>query len=129
MRGITIPVALTLVACAHVERIDAPSLYETLDSERDNTLIVDVRTRGEFTGRKGHIPGAVNLPYPGVLGRTDEIAPSPGQTVVLVCHTGTRSRLALRKLGRALDVPVIDLQGGMTDWWRHGLPTEQEQAP
>jgi len=42
-------------------------------SEKDNILLLDVRTATEFDGPLGHIAGAVLLPVQGLEQRIDEI--------------------------------------------------------
>jgi rhodanese-related sulfurtransferase len=48
---------------------------------------------------------------------------------VLVCFTGHRSRWALSAVDAAVEGPVIDLRGGMLQWWGRKLPVVVERAP
>ena len=47
-------------------------------------LILDVRSREEFSGELGHLEGAVLLPLPELGSRLDELSPYRMQTIVTV---------------------------------------------
>ncbi len=51
------------------------------------TTIVDVRTRGEYSG--GHVAGSINIPLNELPARMDEIKAM--KQVVLCCASGMRS--------------------------------------
>lgn len=93
--------------------------YRTVDvagAERaiaDGAVLVDVRSAREFAA--GHADGAINLP----LGEVDErVGELPGdREVIVMCHTGIRSAVAARKLGR-LGLRVGNLRGGLIAWDR-----------
>jgi rhodanese-related sulfurtransferase len=85
--------------------------------------IVDVRWRGEYD--RGHIPGAVNaLPEdintlpPGATEHTEifVVGESPEDPAM------RRASLALKRLGTHR---VVELTGGMTEWWLAGGPLEK----
>jgi phage shock protein E len=57
--------------------------------------VVDVRTPDEFA--KGHVPGAVNIPYDEISSRAGEIGPA-STPVLLYCHSGRRSGIAAQAL-------------------------------
>ncbi|MFN8095063.1 MAG: rhodanese-like domain-containing protein [Vicinamibacteria bacterium] len=67
-------VALALTACV-VPQSGAPavlSVAEALDlAGRNQAVFVDVRSAEAYA--RGHIPGAVNVPFPDVTGRTAEL--------------------------------------------------------
>ena len=69
-------------------KIDLPVMKEALAKEADKYYIVDVRTAVDYA--KGHIKGAVNVPYgPDVAKNLDSIKEkSQGKTVVVYCYTG-----------------------------------------
>ncbi|MBX2799854.1 MAG: rhodanese-like domain-containing protein [Myxococcales bacterium] len=124
------PLLLLAAGCASsIPRIDAPDLARALEENPEHYVVVDVRSQREWRGKRGHIAGALHLPYPGVKDRIDEIDVMPGQQIVLVCFTGHRSRWSYEAVQQAVDVPVKDLRGGMMSWWRHDLPTEVERTP
>lgn len=119
------------------------------DWVRDNigkpgTFVVDARAAVFYTGeneggprdarRRGHIPGAVNLPFTAVadsltvLHSADALAKlfaatgmKPGDTVVTYCHIGQQATAVLfaaRSLG--YDAKLYD--GSFEDWARRGWP-------
>ncbi len=69
-------------------KIDLPALKAALANEPDKYYLVDVRKPEDFA--KGHIKGAVNIPYgPAVAKNLDSIKDnSKGKTVVVYCYTG-----------------------------------------
>jgi rhodanese-related sulfurtransferase len=89
--------------------------------------LVDVREPHEFVA--GHVHGALHVPLGRV--RTQGAAalataglPAAAQEVLLVCHSGVRSRIAQSLLAR--DAPAgrryVNVSGGMAGWSRAGLP-------
>ncbi len=70
---------------------------DDLDQMREERLILDVRSVGEFN--RGHIPGALNIPHTELRDRLDEVREAAaGRAVALHCMSGMRSYLALRVL-------------------------------
>ena len=69
-------------------KIDLPVMKEALVKEADKYYIVDVRRAEDFA--KGHIKGAVNIPYgPEIAKNLDSIKDkSKDKTVVVYCYTG-----------------------------------------
>lgn len=81
--------------------------------------ILDVRSRVEF--RRGHVPGAVHLPFWLVPFRLADLPLRRGEPVVIYCGHGPRAWLAgafLRRRGHQ----VRYLAGHMRAWIRQGLP-------
>lgn len=69
-------------------KIDLPVMKDAIAKEADKYYIVDVRKAEDFA--KGHIKGAVNVPYgPDVAKNLDSIKEKgKGKTVVVYCYTG-----------------------------------------
>jgi len=108
--------------------LEARSAYEFVEKNRgrDDFLILDVRTPAEY-GR-GHIAGAVLMDYyrPDFADRFAAL--DRNSTILLYCHSGSRSGdvLALsEKLGFG---KVYELQGGIVSWMRAGLPLSTDGA-
>jgi NADPH-dependent 2,4-dienoyl-CoA reductase/sulfur reductase-like enzyme/rhodanese-related sulfurtransferase len=86
-------------------------------------VIVDVRTPAEF--RRGHLPGALNIPLDELRRRHEEIPraesgePLP---VVVYCQVGQRGHTAARLLTQ-LDYDVANLDGGWLTWSLASSPT------
>lgn len=83
--------------------------------------ILDVRTRLEF--RRGHIPGAVHVPFWLVPFRMARLPCTRDQPVVVYCGHGPRAWLAGAVLRRHGYRQVQYLKGHMSAWYRSDLPT------
>lgn len=92
---------------------------EDLAAHMTETLIVDVRGPGEFTGPLGHIDGARNMPLDTIPGETAALLQHTGP-IVLVCHTDRRSSAAAAHLRSAGAKEVAVLRGGMVAWRAEG---------
>jgi rhodanese-related sulfurtransferase len=75
--------------------------------------VVDVRTPGEFA--QGHVPGAVNVPHDEIERRREELGP-PSTPLLLYCHSGRRSGLAIAALRAHGYDRLYDLQA--YDRWK-----------
>jgi|JI8StandDraft_2_1071088.scaffolds.fasta_scaffold24547_2 rhodanese-related sulfurtransferase len=90
--------------------------------------LVDVRDAPEW--RQGHVPNAFHVPLAEVQARgaaaLEErgVVMTPGDTVLLVCHSGMRSGLACQSLDGDGGFRAVNVTGGMVAWRRAGLPIE-----
>lgn len=110
------------------------------------THIIDARAAGFYDGsqesgptdarRRGHIPGAANIPYTSLFTAQNELLPTdslrtlftnagvqPGDTVVGYCHIGQQAT-ALLFAARVLGHPVKLYDGSFEDWARRMWPVE-----
>lgn len=105
-----------LVACSQPNgrlKISAPELEAVIGSPAQGLTIVDVREPELF--RAGHIPGAINLPYPAAK----ELAPAQlnaSENIVFVCHTGPMGDELAGILAAKGYPHVRNLNGGMENW-------------
>lgn len=81
------------------------------------TLLVDVRSSSEFAS--GHIPGAVNIPLDQIEARVDDL--SRDFSIILICQSGTRARMAAALL-EPCRPKIAVLEGGTKAWIGSGLP-------
>ena len=95
----------------------------------DGLLVLDVRTRGEFSGqtgypcdaRQGHLPGARNIELQELLAAGDaaavaELVAAPvGSEVIAYCHSGGRSAMAVEVL-RAAGYEARNYPGSWHEW-------------
>jgi rhodanese-related sulfurtransferase len=93
----------------------------------DAPAIVDVRTRRAFD--KGHVPGALHIPFWAMAWRTSQVPTSPEEPVVIYCEHGPRAGLAKAALRAAGFREVLYLEGHMSGWKRAGLPQEATTPP
>lgn len=84
--------------------------HEVADRVAAGELLVDVRTPGEF--RRGHIPGAVNLPVDDLRDLMDQVH---GHRVLVYCQVGMRGHTATMLL-RQSGIEASNLDGGYATW-------------
>ncbi|MEA1923354.1 MAG: rhodanese-like domain-containing protein [Pseudomonadota bacterium] len=96
------------------EIISAPVAYEMYLTD-DDLIVVDVREKiTEYC--YGHIPCALNYPWrSGVFYKEYDNLPTDAP-ILLVCHSGSRSRDAANVLDRNGYETVYSLSGGMSAW-------------
>jgi len=87
----------------------------------ENINVIDVREEEDF--RKGHIPGAINLPHD----RWDTVEGlSKDKTNVLYCYTAVCHLAATAACEfAAKGFPVMELDGGFEEWRENGLEIEK----
>lgn len=102
-------VAIALGACARPEG-QMPITQWDSTLLKDDAVLVDVRTPGEF--QEGHLEDAVNIDFldSGFAARMQEFEPS--QTIYLYCKVGGRSARAATLLDSLGFKKVVDLTGG-----------------
>ncbi len=94
---------------------------------RGGLLLLDVRSKSEFTTHPGHIPGAVNVPLAELRYRLDEkdfSAIHRQRPVIVVCRNASRAAFAVRLLRRHGYNDTRMLGGGMDAWEEAGYPLE-----
>jgi phage shock protein E len=80
--------------------VDIPALV------RAGALIIDTRTAGEFS--RGHIDGAVNIPYDRISSGIKACESDPSRSIVVYCHSGARSGVARKALQQAGYTHVVN---------------------
>lgn len=106
-----------------VKRVTATELPQLIN--HDDAVVIDVCEPNEF--RKGHIPGAVNIP----LGQIDdnvkklERYKKAGRPLVVSCQSGNRSSRGAAKLRKLEFDKVYTLTGGLAAWQKENLPVEK----
>lgn len=80
---------------------------------RTDLVILDVREQDEYDA--GHIPGAVLMPYTLAAELAPSMLPDKGQTILVYCRSGRRSKIAAETLA---DLGYTDVRefGGIIDW-------------
>lgn len=81
-----------------------------------DTVVIDVRSASEF--RRGHVPGAVHLPFWAAAFRP---LPASSAPVVVYCGHGPRAWIARALLRWRGTANVCLLEGHMAGWRRAGL--------
>lgn len=110
-----------------VGEISTDELNERLDADEE-IQVVDIRMPSQY--EQGHIPGAINVPFPEFPQRVDEH--DWEKTIVCACPKGKSSKQAARMLesfqGVDDDADVLNLGGGYRDW-EYALEGESTSAP
>lgn len=111
LASVCLVVTLALPAAAQQIFTAQPSVAQIRDAP---VLLVDIRQPHEWV-ETGVLPQALLLPFNTPEQFLNDLAPHlrPGQPVALICRTGNRTARAAQIIAPALDVPVIDLAGGM----------------
>lgn len=97
--------------------ISQAELMQRIEADHAH-LILDVRNPGEY--KRGHIPGATNIPHDQINSRLAEIARHCNRDVVLYCGSGVRVRIAANILQSAGFSKLLHLEGDMNGWVRNG---------
>jgi phage shock protein E len=95
-----VTIILVVVALALVMRrvMGRASRTDVTAALREEALVVDVRTPGEFAS--GHADAAINIPLQNLGQRLDELG-AKDRVIVLYCQSGGRAASALGLLKRA----------------------------
>ncbi len=86
----------------------------------EDALVLDVRADKEF--RKGHVVGAMNVPYNQLNDRIDQLDKYKGRPVVLVCKMGSTTGSVAKRLRERGFEKVYRLNGGMMEWSASQMP-------
>lgn len=101
--------------------IDINSVRKIIDSGDKTYTLVDVREPSELIGPLGHIKGVINIPLNNIISDPFVLNPYKDTTIIFICRTGHRSRLAADKAGLA-GFAALNMLGGMTAWKEAGYP-------
>ena len=110
------------VAASYPREINIRQAREKMNA---GAFFLDVRERREW--EEVRIPGAVLIPMNQLEGRINEIPKD--KDVVVVCASGSRSRMALDILRREGLEKSSSMSGGIRLWRQAGYPIEQGKLP
>jgi rhodanese-related sulfurtransferase len=103
--------------------ITPSELLERIDRGQAPTVL-DVRSSWEF--KRGHVPGAIHMPFWTIGAHLGEISASPDDEIVVYCGHGPRAWRAGGVLGRHGFTRVTYLQGHMHAWRQAQLREETD---
>ena len=102
--------------------MQASELLQRIRSNRA-PVIIDARTGFEF--KRGHIPGAINVPLRKILLKTARLPEDRNAELVIYCGHGPRAMIA-RRLLALRGYRNMDLITGHWKLWRNAcLPVEK----
>ena len=108
-------------------RVDSNEAKSMLDSEPDNTIVVDVRRDDEWV--TGHVSGAIHVPIDDLPGRMDEVPQN--KKVLFICAAGVRSGLAC-EIAASMGYDsenLYNIEDGTPTWIAFNLPTSHGNDP
>ncbi len=108
-----------LFGSSSVPSVDPAQAQSRLD-QKPRPFLLDVRQPDEY--RAGHIAGAALIPLRELAVRMKDLPRD--REIICVCRSGNRSHSATNQL-RAAGFNAVNLQGGMINWSRHGLPVKK----
>jgi rhodanese-related sulfurtransferase len=82
-------------------------------------LLIDVRSRAEFSG--GKIKGSRNIPLNELGSRISELSSHSDKPILVNCLSGSRSRMACSILTKSGFTDVANLSGGVMAWQGAGF--------
>ena len=106
----------------------SPVQVKQLLDEKENIILIDVRTSDEFTGGLGHIPGALLRPLQEIEEWHAEFSEKKENRIVMVCRSGNRSRVATKYFQDRDYENIKNMSGGMRAWNKLSFPTEKSPA-
>ncbi len=109
-----------------VREVPPEEVLQLVEAPREDVLILDVRTPGEFA--QGHVPGAVNIPHTEIAAHLDELAPYREKEIILYCRSGRRAGIAADILKKNGFTHLAHMEGDMMGWTANGLPVEKAEA-
>lgn len=99
---------------------------QALLMDQPDTLILDVRTPGEYNGETGHLKGAQNIDFraiPAALKAGAPILDLPKSTpIVIYCHTDVRASISARKLRDSGFENITVIDDGIVAWQQAKFP-------
>ena len=107
-------------ALKHITTISVAEAKALLD--KGGVTFLDVRTEKEY--KKGHIPGAKNVPRGKLEYDIGKDIPEKNAAVVVYCKTGGRSCLGTYTLVRMGYKNLKSMDGGWKAWTKAGYPVE-----
>lgn len=95
----------------------------TLLMNRRNATLVDIRPQAEFN--KGHILGAINLPFSKFADASNQLEKYRKNPLILVCVSGLQAQAACKQLTKQGFTDLHLLDGGINSWTSANLPLER----
>ena len=120
---IMIFLVLFIIACNESKRNINTKKHQTFILAKDLKLkmennemlhIIDVRSKEEYYGNRGHIPGSKLIPLQTIASSMEKLK-NIEDTIYVVCLSGKRSAIA-SKILRSNGINALNLSGGMLMW-------------
>ena len=108
-------------------RVDSAEAHSMLESDPDNTVVVDVRRDDEWV--TGHASGAIHIPVDDLPDRIGEVPQD--KKVLFICAAGVRSGLACEVAASMGYEPenLYNIEDGTPYWIAGNHPTSYGDEP
>ena len=106
-----------------IREIDSGQLSALMEAADQPLRLVDIRTAAEVA--QGVIPGSEFVPMHLIPLRSADWGDD--ELIVFYCRSGARSAQVCRFLQQQGRDNVVNLRGGIIDWYRRGLPVVAPQ--
>ena len=95
--------------------ISAAEVFENINDgdESNDPVILSVRSAEDYT--KGHVPGAINIPWMQLADPANLAKLPPDRQIVVYCYTGHTGQVATTLLS-ALGYDAVNMKFGMMGW-------------
>ncbi|MFB6181754.1 MAG: rhodanese-like domain-containing protein [Candidatus Magasanikbacteria bacterium] len=104
-----------------MKKIKPKKLYNLIqEGKTEDSLIVDVRSEDEYG--MSHIIGARNVHLSEIENYKEDF--EKYDRVYIHCNSGNQSSQACKKLDKVGLDNMVNIEGGLAAWKKHGLPTE-----
>ena len=97
-----------------IKNITAQEVKQLLN-EKSDVVLLDVRTKAEYTGALGHIDSSILIPVQELSARNSELLPYKDKRIIVYCRSGNRSQLAVKILMEQ-GYDAVNMLGGMRAW-------------
>ena len=87
---------------------------------RESAVVLDVRDKKEYD--TGHIVDSINIPFPVLDSRVDELKKHKDKPIIIACKMGQHSGSAGTLLRKHGFENVSRLTGGVSEWRNQSLP-------
>ncbi len=108
---------------ANFESVTAEQANAMLQKDSNNTVLIDVRTIGEYQG-DGRIKGAVLFPLQTLGSDLAKLEKYKNKKLLVYCRSGSRSVSATRMLVGA-GFSAVNMSGGINSWKASGYKVEK----
>lgn len=105
-----------------VTDVSCEEVHDLLE-KKESLELIDVRSKSEFTGELGHIPGAKLIVLDQLPMNLHQIPKD--KDVVFICRSGARSAQASAFASENGFAKTFNLKGGMIAWNSLNFETEQ----
>jgi rhodanese-related sulfurtransferase len=88
--------------------------------ERDDPVILDVRTRREYA--RAHLAGSILIPLQELQARIGELSGHKDREILVYCATGNRSTVAAKILIDSGFNRIYNMRRGIAGWGQEKMP-------